>query len=71
MFVGLGLRPARLRRSGLRRAFYVPILVRPPVRARHNFGQGKKHVVQQEKNPPAALLKRWWGIRHKNIDIVY
>ena len=28
----------------------MPILVRPPVRARRSFGQGKEHVVQQEKN---------------------
>jgi len=24
-----------------------------------------------KENPPKALLKKWWGIRHKNIDIVY
>ena len=74
MFVGLGLCPTRLRRPGLRRAFYVPILVRPPVRARRALGKGKNMLYNRKKikeNPPKALLKKWWGIRHKNIDIVY
>jgi hypothetical protein len=36
--------------------------------------KGKNMLYNRKKikeTPLKALLKKWWGIRHKNIDIVY
>jgi hypothetical protein len=61
MFVGFGLRSAQLRRAGLRRAFYVPILVRPPVRAKRSFGQGERTMMYKKKIKEKSGQAIWHG----------
>jgi len=76
MLVGFGLRSARLRRPGLRRAFYVPILVRSAGPSKMQLGQGKEHVVQKEKSKllwvsPIALWFQAFACPPSADDFIY